>query len=90
MLVIYCKDSYRYSGEKRLHSINFLSTPIDKINLSSTDSKNINSYIRDNSNLELKVIKNQSIYQTVNDNISKRFNELVQNRAKSDKNGYLI
>ena len=90
MLVIYCKGSYRYSGEKRLHSINFLSTPIDKINLSSKDSKNLNSYIRDNSNLELKVIKNQSIYQTANDNISKKFNKLVKNGAKSDKDGYFI
>lgn len=90
MLVIYCKGSYRYSGERRLHSINFLSTPIDKINISSKDSKNLNSYIRDNSNLEIKVIKNQSIYQTANNNVSERFNNLVKNGVRSNKDGYFI
>lgn len=40
--------------------------------------------------MKLKVIKNQSIYQTANDNISPKFNELVQNGAKNDKDGYFI
>lgn len=85
MLVIYCEGHYRYSGEDQWHTIRFLSTPIDKIDITKKDSDYLKQYIDDNSNLEIKPVKDKSVYIKANQLVRRKFNALP--KEKGDKKG---
>lgn len=85
MLVIYCEGQYRYSGEDQWHNIRFLSTPIDKIDITEKDSEYLKQYIMDNSNMEVKADKNKSVYVKANQLVRRKIDNLP--KEKGDKKG---
>lgn len=85
MLLIVTPIQYRYIGDKISKRIILASTPIDKKEISPTVLRNLKSYIKDNSDLEVKVNENESVYQTANNQVLDKFKRMVNGKDKDLK-----
>jgi len=72
MLMIFTKVDYSYWGSNNQHTEYFVSTPVGKYPITSTDYKNIIQYITDNADLETPLKKDTSIYKTINESVLKK------------------
>lgn len=90
MLVIYCEGKYRFSGDKDFKEIRFLSTPLDKIDVNKSFSKNLKDYIKDNANMEIRLKKNESVYLTANQLVEKKLKNLKTHKAAKNSDAYFI
>lgn len=70
---------------KSFKRIILASTPIDKKEISPTVLRNLKSYIKDNSDLEVKVNENESVYQTANNQVLDKFKRTVDGKDKDLK-----
>lgn len=85
MILIVTPIQYRYIGDKNFKRIILASTPIDKKEISPTVLRNLKSYIKDNSDLEVKVNENESVYQTANNQVLDKFKRMLNGKDKDLK-----
>lgn len=85
MILTATELEYKYLNSNKTYTSRFLTTPVAKIPLSKMDLNEIFAYVHDNADLEVKPKGNESIYKTVNDNITHRCYKNITN-SKRNKN----